>query len=85
MSINITKTGNRLFKETNKGGKTHEIEIFGDEKAFYIKQLADIDGGDSTAGKIIKDERDGKRLNDSHHQECTCHECLPAAQLIDRS
>lgn len=58
MSINITQTGNRLFKETRKGDTTHEIEIFGDEKAFYVKQLALIDDGDSAAGKIVKDERD---------------------------
>ena len=43
MSIRIIAKGDRLFKNDGKTG--NEVEIFGDEKSFYLKELGAIDRG----------------------------------------
>ncbi len=63
MGIRIIAKGDRLFKEMKAG---HEIEIFGDEKAFYVNEL----------GKIDRGEDAGRKITNAHRDYCQCDECV---------
>jgi len=62
MSIRIIAKGDRLFKNEGNG----EVEIHGDEKAFYLKELGAIDRG----------EGGGARITNDHRDYCECDECV---------
>lgn len=53
MAINIIRAGTKVFKVLNGV----EIEIFGDEKAFYVKEMQRIDDGEVDRGTRVRDER----------------------------
>ncbi len=64
MRINIIAKGDRLFKQAGDLGV--EIEIFGAEKLYYLRQLSRIDKG----------EKVGKKITDAHRINCGCLDCI---------
>ena len=72
MSIRIIAKGDRLFKNDGKTG--NEVEIFGDEKSFYLKELGAIDRG----------EGGGERITNDHRDYCECDECKLVRSLLDQ-
>lgn len=69
MSIRIIAKGDKLFKGL---GDNVEVEIHGDEKAFYLKELTKIDQGIG----------DGARITNDHRDYCQCHECMNGDQDV---
>jgi hypothetical protein len=65
MSIRIIAKGDRLFKQDMDRAEG-EVEIHGDEKSFYLKELGKIDSG----------QGGGARITNAHRDYCKCHECL---------
>jgi hypothetical protein len=64
MSIRIIAKGGRLFKQDMDRAEG-EVEIHGDEKSFYLKELGKIDSG----------QGGGARITNAHRDYCECQEC----------
>lgn len=62
MSIRIIAKGSKVFKEENGV----EVEIHGDEKAFYVKEMDKIDRGEDR----------GHRITNAHRDYCQCSLCV---------
>ena len=73
MSIRIIAKGTRLYKLTEgndeNGPFKFEVEVRGEEKAFYLKEIGLIDQG----------KGDGAKIGNDHRDYCECQECVKGA------